>query len=334
VFFPLGDRNGQVTENRSPPCRAGDEPLAGQGLIQTFTPTTAYSDFAAIPDAALEALMGTDYERIGGFLGVQDTKDYSYEVRPISGIAVTVVTPGAGAEYHEVAISWPEGEPASDLEAVCHLPGRGAQFLVVESGYFGGRFGRVFHIELSYDRGTWTGAILDAARLPADAREIEGVSCLAQDGDALVVFGERGGDAPGQDGRFRWTAVTLGALPDTLSLSAKDVDSAPAFGLPRDVTGMYVDESGLLWVSSAEDRGEFGPFRSAVELIGRIDFDVEDPVTLFADPIVFYYTDTRKIEGVGAGILSGAHLSVVTEDEGLGGSWFPLHWGVGVPFGR
>jgi hypothetical protein len=87
-------------------------------------------------------------------------------------------------------------------------------------------------------------------------------------------------------------------------------------------------------VSTAADRGEFGPFRTAVALVGRIDIDLEAPVTLVAEPIVFYSTESRKIEGVGAGILGGAHLSVITEDEGLGGSWFPLHWGVGVPFGR
>lgn len=293
---------------------------------------TAFSDFAQIPPAGVAALIGADINRMGALLVVQDTKSIQGVVRPNSGIGLAVVTT-AGVTYEEVSISWPVGEAASDLEALCHVPNTENEFLLAESGYFRGKFGRIFHVRLTRTGGRWSATLIGSVRMPMDVRSVEGMACVAEGEEVLVVLGERGGPTLATNGQFRWTILDLGALPATLSLSNVAFDSDGFLRLSRDITGMYRDPAGLLWVSSAEDLdADFGPFRSAVQLVGSLQFHRTMPLSLRSTPVPVYYSRTKKIEGVGPGLFPGVALSVATEDEHLGGTWFALNWVWGLPF--
>lgn len=292
-------------------------------------PDAALSDLAGIPAAALDSLLGADARRLGGLLVVQDTKDRPGEARSRSGVGVVLVSRDAGPTLHEVAVAWPPGEAASDLESACHIPGTATEFLVAESGYYPPdsdepRYGRLFRLRLEREGNGWHGRIVEATRLPEGTVDLEGMACAAQGDEVLVILGERGGGEPGIDGRLHWTFLRRGTFPERITLRGRPFDSNPALELPRDISGLYLDANGLLWVTSAEDPGDEGPFRSAVQLAGTVRFGRADPITLFPVAIPVYVDPSRKIEGVGPGVLPWVPLSVVTEDEALGGTWFPL----------
>ena len=186
------------------------------------------------------------------------------------------------------------------------------------------RYGRLFRLLLEREGGGWRGRIVEFTRLPEGTVDLEGMACAADGREVLVILGERGGGESAIDGRLRWTFLRRGAFPERITLEERPFDSNPALELPRDITGLYLDANGLLWVSSAEDPGDHGPFRSAVQLAGTVRFGGADPITLFPVPIPVYVDPSRKIEGVGPGVVPWIPLSVVTEDEALGGSWYPV----------
>jgi hypothetical protein len=285
-------------------------------------PITAFSDVAAIPQAGLDALLGSSKDRIGGVLVVQDTKDLPGVNRPNTGLGVVVVTRTEGPAYSEVTISWPSGEPASDLEAACPVPGQDLEFLVAESGYFNGKYGRVFRVKLAFNAGSFSATIEEITKLPDGTTGIEGLACVARGNNLIAVFGERGGP---ENGKLRWTRLQRGTFPAQVELTDVAFDSNPSLNLSRDVSGLFRDANGLLWFSSAEDPGDFGPFRSAVQIAGTLTYDEVSPISLYQTPIPIFYSASRKIEGLTEGLIPGVPLSVVTEDEDLGGQWFPVH---------
>ena len=284
-------------------------------------PTTAFSDAAAIPQAGLNALLGASKDRLGGMLVVQDTKDLTEVKRPNSGLGVVVVTRAAGPAYSEVTISWPPHEPANDLEAACPVPGQDLEFLVAESGYYKGKYGRVFRVRLAFSEGSFSATVEEMTKLPDGTTGIEGLACVGRGNDLIAVFGERGGL---ENGKLRWVRLQRGSFPAQVALTDVPFDSNTSLNLPRDVTGLFRDANGLLWFSSADDP-DFGPFRSAVQIAGTITYDENSPLSLYQTPIPVFYSASQKIEGVTEGFIPGVPFSVVTEDENLGGQWFPAH---------
>jgi hypothetical protein len=114
-----------------------------------------------------------------------------------------------GVIYNEIVIQdWqhPDGR-ANDLESVCALPNHVGEFLAVESGYWEGRYGRIFHLRLQGEEAQVLGTI----SLPSFADNgkgkngdnFEGVVCIPRgEGKWLVVLGERGGSEQYPTGVF------------------------------------------------------------------------------------------------------------------------------------
>ena len=109
--------------------------------------------------------------------------------------------------YQPFAITdWGHGEELpNDLEACCPIPGRPGEYLMAESGYYKGRFGRIFHIRLAAVEGSalYTGKVLghfkpDPKSEPEyttpGPRQFEGIACLQQGERWVVILGRRGGD--------------------------------------------------------------------------------------------------------------------------------------------
>lgn len=294
-------------------------------------PATAFSDVATIPKDALDGLINPagskadSKDLIGGMLVVQDTKDQAGVARANSGVGVVVVKKSAGPKYSEVEIDWPAREPASDLEAVCRVPGQPLEYLVAESGYYRAdkkkrmRYGRVFRVKLSCCRGIVAAEILEMTKFPKRTTGIEGLACVGKGNNFIAVFGER------DSGKLRWTQLKRGSFPAKLTLTNVDFKSNESLKLPRHVTGLFCDENGLLWVSSAEELSDFGPFRSVVQLAGTLTYHKKSPLNLYDTPVPVFYSASHKIEGITEGLIDHVPLSVATEDEDLGGLWFPLH---------
>ena len=92
--------------------------------------------------------------------------------------------------FEDLYVKYPLGMsdmPPSDLEAICALPDRKQEFLVAESGYFEGKYGRVFHMRLKEKKGKWKGEFLSVFRPFSDnesayttpkSKQIEGIACI------------------------------------------------------------------------------------------------------------------------------------------------------------
>ena len=152
-------------------------------------------------------------------------KDYKVPRDSDPWIRILSASPDAGAGYRPIAVAdWKDdGVPPSDLEACCEIPGRPGEFLLSESGFFEGRFRRVFHIRLDQRQGVWTATVLRVLKdvLPRpDAGmgktepgiEVKGIACLRTAAGRLIlilVLGHRGGKVGQQT---RTAAIAWGTL--------------------------------------------------------------------------------------------------------------------------
>ena len=232
---------------------------------------------------------------------------------------------GSEVEYTTVAVDWMPHGPASDLEAACLVPGTDDELLALESGYYQGRFGRLFHLQLGGTSEAPTARVLGAAQLPSDIGEAEGLACThgAEVDEVLVILGERE-ISPNSHAVLHWARIDLSVLADTLDLTTRAYPGAATLPLTRVISDLFVDERSRLWAAAAEDGGEAGPYRSVVYLMGEVDGSSTAPLKLLATPLVVAQVHHLKIEGLTGPIVPGSWLSVGTEDESLGAFWFPL----------
>ena len=80
---------------------------------------------------------------------IQTTKDKNIDVLPV-----------------QVADWKHKDGQSSDLEAVCRLPGRNGEFLLVEAGHWEGKFGRMFHIKIDLSNKPYRATVLGVFDLP------------------------------------------------------------------------------------------------------------------------------------------------------------------------
>lgn len=223
-----------------------------------------------------------------------------------------------------------EGGIASDLEAVCPVPGANNEFLITESGNWQGKLGRVFHILLSDNQEKAT--VLGVFKIPMKHEnnigltgdQYEAIQCLNVGGEIILLMGERGGSAVNPEGRLYsakldFVSYALTFLNDGIDILAPGAwdDASPK----RDITDFYIDEEGILWTAASQDFGDTGPFRSMIYQIAKIDMK-----TGTLDLII----NGKAIEVPGFKIeaLSGpsaaapyGQMSFGTEDEIYGGAW-------------
>ena len=226
-------------------------------------------------------------------------------------------------------------EKPNDLEALCALPGRQGSFLAAESGYFDGRFGRVFWIDLKRVEDDWIASVRNVLALPKDVSHVEGMACLPRDETSLLlVFGERGGGGSVPIGRLRWGVVEIdkdgGFARDGETFKAERLRELLVWPVgqrvgkanaTRDISDLYFDEAGQLWGAGAIDRGNRGPFRSVVYLIGRFRNDGVE--FLSGGPKIYARIDGIKVEALSAG-PDAARFGIGADGEDFGGLWRPL----------
>lgn len=208
-------------------------------------------------------------------------------------------------------VAWPGDELPIDLEAVTPVPGRPGLFLTITSG------GDAALVQLTGGGADLLGAFTLPDRPPRP--QFEGLS-VQRLGDVLVAaWGDRG--AGTQSGRIYWGVFDLESPGMTV---AGTVEMRAPYPPPEDATTRHISDlriarDGRLWLSSASDPGDRGPFESAVYEAGR--FRVEGEAIRF-DPSPSptpLHTYRRKIEAIEL-TADESQFVLGTDDEASGGA--------------
>jgi hypothetical protein len=299
--------------------------------------------FAAIPAFAAPFPGASGMAQLDAthYLCVQDRK----ADQPGACLGVLAVHPQAEAKRGQPVLTYAplevhgwQGDRASDIESVCPLPGDGSLFLACESGYWQGRYGRLFELRVTRGKHGWSARLERTLQLPELPDEVEGLACQANPaGRVLLLLGERGGRSPGDSGRLDWgwldelAAAQQGAGRPAQGWQFTSADVSNPFGAypqARAVSDLYLDPDGMLWVASAYDPdADCGPFASCVWDLATVDASADAPeeqVAMLSTAAQDWLMEGLKIEALGPPCLEGAVLSVATDDEGYGGVWRPL----------
>ena len=215
-------------------------------------------------------------------------------------------------------VRWLGDDVPVDLEAVTTIPNVVNEFMAFTAA------GRVFHIRL--DKSTKTISVLksfDVPSVPKDA-DFEGFVMQIVDDQLLAVWADRGLDER--------PATLFWAIFDLQINSFKQVGFATfkvpyPIGNTRHISDVKVDETGAVYVSSASDPGNDGPFSSAIYLAGVLKTQPNSSIKFFQTPILtrLFHFDYHKVEAIE--LVSGTNGGFVfgSDDENLGSAVY-LDW--------
>lgn len=269
------------------------------------------------------------------YLVVQDKKAYENGDR----VGILKIKGGGMYELTPLKVSdWKHGDgQASDLESVCRIPGKSNEFLLAEAGYWEGKYGRIFQVEIKTNQLTVKNVFnipkIVASKDGGDGDNFEGMACLKKDDSIFVILGERGGSSLYKNGYLR-----IGILDYSNSqlswnkYSNKPIEiHAPGSWYngesKRSISDLYLDERGIIWAVATEDAGDAGPFKSIIYKAALVSSKAG------AFPLVSANSkkSTWVIDGFKIEALSGpstkvpnSYMSIGTEDESYGGTWRSL----------
>ncbi|HIK32767.1 MAG TPA: hypothetical protein IGS17_13260 [Oscillatoriales cyanobacterium M59_W2019_021] len=223
-------------------------------------------------------------------------------------LAIVSLPPHEQPQYYPIPWS-DDTEFPVDLEGLVAVPDDSFRFMALESQ------GRVFDFRLDPDRRTIeTIQTFDLPDIP-DNSNFEGFALTRIRDQLIAVWAHRGeGEDPGvlYWGEFNLDRGEIGLR------GRQEVRVPQPPGNPRHISDIKIDRAGRVWISSATDPGDDGPFDSAIYTIGR--FEVKDE-TIALDPfpsltpIAAY--EGHKIEAIE--ILPDDRSIIGTDDENAGG---------------
>ncbi len=253
------------------------------------------------------------------YLVVHDAKDQ--ETSPRLGLIET----RRGCRYQSLEVDWNDRDLPNDLESIAPVAGETDQFLAVESGYFRRQSLRIFWLQAqrSGEVVRWKSAA--TLEMPRPVQEIEGAATYAfPGGERLLLLGGRGG-REGSAGRIFWAWIEAGRKQlrwTKEGLQGIEFRSPRRLGpYGRDLSDMYVDDQGRLWVSACTSPGSSGPFRSLIYLAGRVQSNPKEPIHLIESSPTVWWVDGCKIEGLAPCSRAGYGPAYATDDDDLGGIW-------------
>lgn len=222
-----------------------------------------------------------------------------------------VVTLDAGRSPRFVALDWTGGDFPVDLEAITRIPGAAHGFMAVTSG------GRVYQLELDAAKNALRVVkSFSLPSIPADAN-FEGFT-LQRAGDGfLAVWAERGADA--RPATLFWSAFDLEKSAFTKVDSVAVRVPYPKANV-RHISDVKVDDAGRVFISSAADPGNDGPFNSAVYRIGAFDLSKASAITFRPETSAtqLFTVENRKIEAFELLADAAGGMVYGTDDENLG----------------
>ena len=233
-------------------------------------------------------------------------------------LAVLTITPQQPPKY--LPLSWPNSaEMPVDLEAITAVPGAGAPSFMAATSY-----GKIYHLRISANQEVSVVGVFDLPPYP-EGSNFEGFALQEINGKLLAFWGHRGENE--DPGVIYWGTIDLSSYKITLVGEATVRVPFPVRpqlssgrGSVRHVSDLKVDPAGIVYISSATDSGDDGPFASAWYAVGavtvapdRVEFRQNTslvPLRRFPD---------RKIEAFE--LFPGASGGVVfgSDDENMGG---------------
>jgi len=318
MVFSLLSACVHLNKHQTPSAKS--EPEKNQNNSKDKPKSKAKKKWMSVPDISGIAPMGADT-----YLVVHDAKAHKVD-KPRIGI-VKINRETEKLKYKALAFSNGPDPITSDLEAICRLPDRPKEFLIMESGYWEGKYGRIFHIEIADKMVN----LIHSEQLPDIEDDFEGMACAEKsDGTVFVILGQRGGEKTSADisarkGALRFAnynpishAFTTPGTP--VLIHAPNIWRDNAL---REITGLSLGADGTLWASAAIDLDQdLGPFRSLVYGLGKIYPNAQNPFIASTTHKV-WVMDGMKIEAVTSG-FDGKSPSYGSEDEKLGGIWREL----------
>ena len=290
----------------------------------SFIPACAYSQqWYPVKEGKLYGISGmTVLNRSNNdvsFLIVHDNKGDEEEPR----IAIVTVEKRKSAQYISLHLTKKDEDPLPyDLEAITSIPGDRETFMAMESCSRENNYW-IYHLKLDVAKKDIS--VIKKFYFPEMHRqkELEGFSLQNINNKIVAIWAYRGNsDEPGKLywGLFNRATCTFSQI-NTASVKVPCPETKV-----RHVSDLRVDSNGVLYITSASDPGDDGPFQSAVYIAGV--FSVNDNEIVFsknAEPVRLNTFNQHKIEAIE--LIPGAcsTFSFASDDEKKG-SFIYIDW--------
>lgn len=228
-------------------------------------------------------------------------------------LAIITIENNKQPEYFPV--KWPNNtEMPIDLEGLTSVPGAGKTSFMAFSS-----LGKIYHINL--DKTNKNVSLLKVFDLPVIPKKSNFESFALQeiDGKLVAVWAHRGeGEDPG---RIYWGTLDLASYQIQQQGSNNLKVPWPISQYVRHISDLKIDKAGVVFISSAIDPGNDGPFESAVYVAGALAVS-GNTISFRQNPamVVLDRYNYHKIEGIE--IVPGAAGGIIlgTDDENMGSS--------------
>jgi hypothetical protein len=256
------------------------------------------------------ALLAYDGQRTS-FLIVNDNK------KKEQNHAAIVSVEGRNAPKY-TPLKWLGDDIPTDLEAVSSVPELQNNFMAFTAA------GRVFHIEINLkDSTVKVLKSFDVPQIPPES-DFEGFCLQKVNGVLLAIWADRGLDA--KPAQIFWSKFDLQKYAFTQTASIMLKVPFP-IGNMRHISDVKADQSGAVFISSAADPGNDGPFVSAFYFAGTFDVSNSQKIIFNQTPAFtrLYTFDYHKVEGFEFVPGADGGIAFGTDDENLGSAIY-LDW--------
>lgn len=226
-------------------------------------------------------------------------------------LAIVTVSSNVAPEY--LPLTWPKDTDLPiDLEALTQVTGTTPPSFIAATSK-----GKMYHLTVD---GNQKISILNAFDFPEFPKNsnFEGLDLQEIDGQLLMVWTHRGKDK--DPGVIYWGTLELNNYQISAQGSVEFTVPWPTDNV-RHISDIKIDPAGILYITSAMDSGDDGPFSSALYIAGFFtlngsQFQFRSNSQLAA----LYRFDDHKIEAIE--LIPGANGGVVfgTDDENMGSS--------------
>ena len=241
------------------------------------------------------------------FLVVHDNKQKNQ-----GRLAIITIKGEESPEYFP--LKWPSNTPLPvDLESLTAVPGTSEPtFMAATSA------GKVYHFRL--DASKQTISILKVFDLPniAKGSNFEGFAVQSIDEQLMGIWAHRGED--NDPAVLTWGRLDLNTYEIT-SISSVQLKVPFPVSAVRHISDLKVDSVGVLFISSATDNGDDGPFESAIYVAGA--FGIREQQIIFrqnSQLVPLYRFKYHKIEAIDLVPGRNGGLIVASDDENMGGA--------------
>ncbi|MBD2346933.1 hypothetical protein [Anabaena subtropica] len=238
------------------------------------------------------------------FLVVHDNKQANQE-----RLAILTIKDKNQPEY--LSVNWTSNSQLPiDLEALTSIPKTKNNFIALSSS------GKAYNIKLNPDKKTIS--VIKEFELPGipPGSNFEGFALQNIESKLVAIWAHRGeGEQPSI---IYWGILDLDKYQITSINSTKLKVPFPS-GNVRHISDIKLDSAGIMYISSASDNGDNGPFQSAIYVAGYLG--LRDNKIIWrqnSELVPLYRFDHHKIEGIE--LIPGVDGGVIvgTDDENFG----------------